>query len=102
MRTINGIAVLEYGNHLPSFHEPPLGFAVRTTIPDRVGICKSSQNSVVRMDSHRFRTEMEFMLTYWLLAADYSQNREVLQLAQDTPLSAINRPAWFKQTEDGK
>ena len=63
MRTINGIAVLEYGNHLPSFHEPPLGFAVRTTIPDRVGICKSSQNSVVRMDSHRFRIEMEFMLT---------------------------------------
>ena len=42
------------------------------------------------------------MLTYWLLAADYSQNREVLQRAQDTPLSAINRPAWFRQTEDGK
>jgi hypothetical protein len=27
---VNGAAVLEYGNHLPSFHEPPLGFAVRT------------------------------------------------------------------------
>ena len=70
---VNGAAVLEYGNHLPSFHEPPLRFAVRTTIPDRVGTCKSSQNSVVRMDSHRFRIEMEFMLT-----TDYSQNREVL------------------------
>ena len=44
MRTVNGAAVLEYGNHLPSFHEPPLGFAVRTTIPDKEGNCKSSQN----------------------------------------------------------
>ena len=32
---VNGAAVLEYGNHLPSFHELPLGFAVRTTIPDK-------------------------------------------------------------------
>ena len=32
---VNGAAVLEYGNHLPSFHEPPLRFAVRTTIPDK-------------------------------------------------------------------
>jgi hypothetical protein len=59
---VNGAAVLEYGNHLPSLHELPIGFAVRTTIPDRGGTCKSSQNSVVRMDSHRFRIEMEFML----------------------------------------
>jgi hypothetical protein len=35
VRTVNGAAVLEYGNHLPSFHEPPLGFAVRTTIQDK-------------------------------------------------------------------
>jgi hypothetical protein len=33
---VNGAAVLEYGNHLPFFHELPLGFAVRTTIPDKV------------------------------------------------------------------
>ena len=66
---VNGAAVLEYGNHLPSFHEPPLGLVVRTTIPDKVDICKSSQNSVVRKDGHRFRIEMEFMLTtgFWLL-----------------------------------
>jgi hypothetical protein len=32
---VNGAAVLEYGNHLPSFHEPPLRFAMRTTIPDK-------------------------------------------------------------------
>ena len=31
---VNGAAVLEYGNHLPSLHELPLGFAVRTTIQD--------------------------------------------------------------------
>ena len=59
---VNGAAVLEYGNHLPSFHEPPLRFAVRKTILDKEGNCDSSQNSVVRMDSHRFRSEMEFML----------------------------------------
>ena len=102
MRTINGAAVLEYGNHLPSFHEPPLGFVVRTTIPDKGGTCKSSQNSVVRMDSHRFRIEMEFMLTngFWLLTT--RKNREVLQLAQDTPMSAIKRPFSFRQAEDGK
>jgi hypothetical protein len=69
VRTINGAAVLEYGNHLPFFHEPPLGFVVQTTIQDKEGTCKSSQNSVVRMDSHRFRIETEFMLTtgFWLL-----------------------------------
>jgi hypothetical protein len=32
---VNGTAVLDYGNHLPSSHEPPLRFAVRTTIPDK-------------------------------------------------------------------
>ena len=42
---INGVAVLEYGNHLPSFHEPPLGFAMRTTIPDK------EENDVFVQDS---------------------------------------------------
>ena len=32
---VNGAAVLEYGNYLPSFHEPPLRFAVQTTILDK-------------------------------------------------------------------
>ena len=42
---VNGAAVLEYGNHLPSFHEPPLRFAVRTTIPGK------EENDVFVQDS---------------------------------------------------
>ena len=42
---VNGAAVLEYGNDLPSFHEPPLRFAVRTTIPDK------EENDVFIQDS---------------------------------------------------
>jgi hypothetical protein len=42
---VNGAAVLEYGNHLPSFHEPPLRFAVRATIPDK------EENDVFVLDS---------------------------------------------------
>ena len=45
VRTVNGAAVLEYGNHLPSFHEPPLRFAVRATIPDK------EENDVFVLDS---------------------------------------------------
>jgi hypothetical protein len=44
---VNGIAVLEYGNHLPSFHEPPLWFAVRTTIPDKEGNDVFVQDSLI-------------------------------------------------------
>jgi hypothetical protein len=40
---VNGAAVLEYGNHLPSLHEPPFGFAVRTTVQDKGGTCKTAR-----------------------------------------------------------
>ena len=43
----NGAAVLEYGNDLPSFHEPPLGFAVWTTIPDKEEIDVFVQDSLI-------------------------------------------------------
>ena len=42
---VNGAAVLEYGNHLPSFHEPSPRFAVRATIPDK------EKNDVFVLDS---------------------------------------------------
>ena len=42
---VNGAAVLEYGNHLPSFHEPSPRFAVRAAIPDK------EKNDVFVLDS---------------------------------------------------
>ena len=78
---VNGAAVLEYGNHLPSLHELPLGFALRSTIPDK------RENDVLVQDS--------------LIPFMPDKNAEAV-FNTEHPTSAINQPFSFRQTENGK
>ena len=53
------------------------------------------------MDSHRFRIEIEFMLTagFWLLT---TRKTEGFAIGPGHPLSSIKRPFSFRQAENGK